>query len=202
MSDDADFLKALQNEAASADTTPSDQSLSRLNKMGREVVRLDAEVQRLERELKEANIELYDLRTKTMPDLMNELNTDRIGLAAEGVDIVLGSVVHANIAADWPQERKDAGFTHLEELGLGDIVKNTVTVVFPRGRYDDLLEWLEKVRGLNLPFEPPEMNIDKAVPWNTLTATVKEQLRKGTALDLDKLGATVGMIVTIKKRTS
>lgn len=197
-----DFLEALQGEAASVDSTPSDSAIRRLNTMGREVVELDKEVQRLEAELKEKNIKLYELRTRTMPELMAELNTDRIGLMEEGVDIVLGNVVHANIAADWPQDKKDVAFEHLESLELGDIIKNTVTIIFPRGRYDDLLEWLEKVRGLNLPFEPPEMNVDKTVPWNTLTATVKEQLRKGTALDLEKLGATVGMIVTIKKRTS
>lgn len=197
-----DFMASLQAEAASVDSTPSDASLKRLNTMGRKVVELTAEVEQLESDLKAKNIELYELRTRGMPELMAELNTDRIGLMDEGVDIVLGNVVHANIAADWPQDKRDAAFEHLESLELGDIIKNIVTIVFPRGRYDDLLEWVEKVRGLNLPFDPPEMNIDKTVPWNTLTATVKEQLRKGTALDLDKIGATVGMIVTIKKRTN
>jgi len=201
MPDSDDFLKALQTEAASLETMPSEQGLSRLNRMGRRIVTLDMEIKELQKLMDSKNIELYNLRTRDMPDLMAELNTDRIGLAAENVDIVLGMVYHANIAADWPEEKRDDAFAHLEEKGLGDIIKNTVTVVFGRNNYDNMNEWLEKVRGLNLSFEPPPVSIAKTVPWNTLTATVKEQVKKGTVLDLEKLGATVGMIVTIKERT-
>jgi hypothetical protein len=38
------------------------------------------------------------------------------------------------------------------------------------------------------------------IPWNTLTAFVKEQCELGAALELDTIGATVGRVVKIKPR--
>lgn len=197
---DRDFLSSLESEAADLSTVPTDAGAARLRIAASKMVALEKQKESLEAQLKATNVELFETKTRTLPDLFAEIGTDIIGVPDSGVDVKVVPYVHANIAADWDDEKKNAAFEHLESVGGGDIVKNTVTVVFTRGQYDELLEWIEKVKGLNLPFDPPDMTVAKTVPWNTLTAFVKEQVGRGTVLDLEKLGATVGSIAKIQKR--
>jgi hypothetical protein len=200
-----DFFEQLAAEAADMSSVPTEAGTAQLREMAQRMVALDTQVTLLEAQLKAANIELWDLRTSKMPELMGKLHTDSFGLPEAGVDLVEEPYYKANISADWDDDKREAGFAELDRVGGGDIVANTVTVSFPRGHDNERTEWIEKVRGLNLTFDPPEMTERRAVPWNTLTAFVKEQFqRRGNphALDLEKLGATVGTIVKIKRRSS
>lgn len=196
----SDLMQQLQSEAESLSTMPSDAGVARLRKAAQRLVELDRLVDMLDEELKQAKKDRWDLQTRELPDLFAELNTDRIGLPDEGVDVVSKPFVQANIAADWEPERREAAFEHLDSVGGADIVKNVVKFEFSRGHADEMDEFLEKVRGLNFSFEPPQAEVTKTVPWNTLTAFVREQVRAGTVLDLEKLGATVGTKADIKKR--
>lgn len=201
-----DFFAGLAEEAAAdMSRVPSDEKIARLRKMGQQFFDLQATRDDLEKRLKDANVALYEMRMKTMPELMAELRTDSIGLPGANVDIVAKPYYHANIAADWDDEKKEAAFAHIDEMGGGDIIKTTITIFFGRDQHDQMTEWLEKVRGLNLSFEPPEMRLGRAVQWNTLTAWVREQWGKVRGadepkLDLEKLGATVGTEAVIKPR--
>lgn len=201
MADD-DFLASLEKEAADVSSIPSDAGLSRLRIAAQRMVEQRQRVEDLKEQLRVANIELYETETRTLPDLFAEIGTDRIGLPEAGVDVVVKPHVHANIKADWPEEQREAGYAHLEAVGGGDLVRNEVVVIFPRGHFDELQEWMDRVSKLNLPFDPPDMGVQKTVPWNTLTAFVKEQIKRGTVLDLEKLGATVGSVASIQKRSS
>lgn len=194
-------MSQLEAEAAAdLSSAPSDAGMARLTKLGTRMAELQTRIDELDAELKANNIELYELRTKTMVDLMHELHSDHLGLPEAGYDVVLQQFCHANIKADWSEEQREAGFAELDRLEAGDLVKNTITIVFGRNMAAERAEWLEKVRGLNLSFDPPEMKEARAVQWNTLTAFVKEQVKKGTVLDLEKLGATVGHEVVLNKR--
>ncbi len=42
--------------------------------------------------------------------------------------------------------------------------------------------------------------MSKGVAWNTLTAWLKERVTGGLAVDLEKIGGTVGHIVKLKPR--
>jgi hypothetical protein len=46
----------------------------------------------------------------------------------------------------------------------------------------------------------PMLDVRRDVHWKTLTAFVKEQVRQGSPLPLETLGATVGKVVKIKER--
>jgi len=199
------FEEMAAEAAVDASRLPSDEGARRLGKMGREMVEL-------ERKIKDANMRLWDLQTKDMPALMSDIGQDNVGIPGDpsnpddlGYDIRLTTRTHASIGADWPDDKKDAAFEHLDELGAGDIVRNSVTVSFGKGEAAHREEWLEKVRGLNLSFDPPELVESRTVPWNTLTAWIKEQLRRGRTqdqvqIDLPKLGATHGAYAEIKRR--
>lgn len=192
------FEDLLAQEAAQIDSTPSDAGLARLRKKGQEMLEMDQRIKTLENELKEANVAYWDVRTKDMPDLMAEIGLSSFTLS-DGTEVRVDPYYKANISADWPEDKREASFAHLDDLGAGDIIKTVVTVSFGRGMADELQEWLEKVRGLNFSFDPPPLEMGRSVPWNTLTAFVKEQVTrgKGDKLDLELLGATVATIAKI-----
>jgi hypothetical protein len=136
---------------------------------------------------------------------MSKVGQDRIGLEAHGVDLVKEAYYHANIAADWPEEKRQIAFDWLVSSGNEDLIKTTFTMQFPRKMFD-VAVWLKKqVAKLKFPgkgkeIEMPEAVVTLGVPWNTLTAFVKEQIEKGAELPLETLGATVGWIVKVKQR--
>lgn len=199
------FEQMAREAAVDVSKLPSDDKLRRAAAMARRMVDLQRELKRLEDETKKANVALWDLQTRDMPDLFAEIGTDSVGVPGEGdepgYDVVLSTITKAAILADWPEDKRSDAFQHLEDLDAADLIKNTITVTFPRGHDDERQEWLRKVRGLNLDFDPPELVESRAVPWNTLTAWVKEQLRSGNKdLVLEKIGATHGTFAVINKR--
>lgn len=196
----SDFFSDLEKEAADVSSVPTDAGLARLRKASQEMVDLDLRKKQLEEELKAVNIRLWDVQTRELPDLFAEVGVDNVGLPSAGVDVAILPYAHANIKADLPDEERESAFDYLASIGGGGLVRNEVTLVFARGEEDLLQEWLEKVRNLNLSFDPPDVTVKRAVHWGTLTAFVKEQVGKGTVLDLKKLGATVGSIAKIQKR--
>lgn len=162
----------------------------------------------LEEELKKLVAELNEIKHKKLPDLLAEAGTDRLGIPEMELDAVAKDYYHANIAADWTDERREAAFAFLEREKAGDLIKVVVSVSFGRREWARALAFAERVRKAG--FEP---RIDKGVPWATLTAYVREQWPKWqqrwTRGDkrlppvdkvLDLLGATVGRIVELKKR--
>lgn len=184
----------------------SDKELSGLREKAQELVEKEKAKKEAESTLKELNKEIYELQMTTLPSIMTELGMDRYGLAEAGVDIILGDYAKANIAADWEDEKREEGFAHLEELGVADIIRTEVSFSFGRDQYAHavtlvamlnlMAERIEEFGGTEIPVP----SIKKSVPWNTLTATVKELLKKGEVVNLEKLGATVGNIVKIKER--
>lgn len=216
MAGDDDFLAELSAEAQDLATVPTEAGASRLRSMAVRMVTLQDRIADIEAELKTANVELWDLKTRDMPSLMAELDVDKIGLAESGVDLVMEPYVHANIRADWEEEKREAGFAELDRIDGGNIVKNVVSLQFSRNEaaltqaFMEVLEdaqFRDRVAELVRAIDPdtnhttlPDAELARAVQWNTLTAFVREQIQRGTVLDLEKLGATVGSIVKIKKR--
>lgn len=211
-----DLMAELSAEAADLKSIPSEQGMARLRKLGVELVEVDQTVTRLTAELAAANARFNELVHKEMPDLMAEIGQDRIGLPnvyENGADLVSQPYYKANIAAEWPPEQREAAFDYLDKLGAAEIVKNVVSLPFSRGQAllarafvaavqsPQFVELLAAEAGRDVnDYSLPPVEVGKSVPWGTLTAYVKEQIEKGTVLDLPKLGATVGTVVKIKPR--
>lgn len=152
--------------------------------------------------LKEVDAQLTTLRHMTLPDLMDEAGTDKIGLPGAGnvksYDVLLEPYYRANIAAEWAQERREAAFAALVQEEAEDIIKHTFTIQFGRGEEEaaHMLAELLKSEGY-------QYQVGLAVPWTTLTAWVKERFQGGAPLSasvLEQIGATVGRIVKLKPR--
>jgi hypothetical protein len=143
---------------------------------------------------------LNQSKMTTLPELFARAGIDNLGLPAEGnnpaYDFKLRNYTHASIAADWEKERKDEAFKILEHNGGKDLIKTEIACYIPpekRGLVKKAVAALKK-----LGIVP---DVESSVPWNTLTAFIKEATEKrNIILPLDKLGATQGMIVEWKER--
>ncbi len=159
-----------------------------------------AEKKDLEARLKEVGAAIHELEFKTLPDLMDELGIPRVDLEAKGnlpaIKIEAKPYYRANIAADWPDDKRRAAFAWLAEHGSDDLIKTSVIVAFPRESRAKAIEFAEQLirKGLF-----PE--VKEAVPWGTLTAWLKEQIEKHNITPpLETFGATVGRRAHIKEQ--
>jgi hypothetical protein len=187
---------ALRQSQASA---PEDK-LDALRAVARRLRDKRAEITSLDERLSEAKAEVRQIETKEMVDLMAEVGVDKVGLPAEGnypaCDAELKPYYHAVISADWEPERRQAAFAWLDSAGHGDLIKTAITVLIPR---DDRAMAVSIQHYLEQCGVQHQVLLD--VPWNTLTAFVKEQVEKyHRTPPLETLGATVGQVVKLKAR--
>lgn len=152
--------------------------------------------------LKAVNIKIQELEFKTLPDTMDLAGTDHHGIPAEGnmpgYDAVLKPYYKANIAADWPGEQREAGFTALINEGAESLIKHKVVLEFDRGDESAVHALAELLKA-----EGYHYKVDMAVAWGTLTAWLKERCEGGTPpapATVDAIGGTVGRIVKLKPR--
>lgn len=190
----------LRNETIDMSSLASDEKLARAREMATELVRLDALVETTETELSSLKEQRLELMRKGIPDLFESIGIDKIGVPSASVDVVVAPYYHANIASDWPEERRTAAFEWLEREGHGDIVKATLQVVFRRDELPLARELEELIRTAwgSANSHPPQIEMN--VSWNTLTSLVREQAEAGEEIPLETLGATIGRQAKIKKR--
>lgn len=188
--------------AAQYATPPSQDRLERCRAVVRQVRDMELRAQDLAEQLRALGRELNEARHKTLPELMNEAGVDRVGVPAQGnqpaFDAVLSPYYKANIAADWPEERRLQGFNALIEAGHSDVIRSEFVVAFGPGEEESAaaLRSLLDTAGVSY-------GVRLAVPWTTLTALVREMHesdRPFTEAQLMAIGATVGQVVKIKER--
>lgn len=183
----------------SASSVPEDK-LDALRATARRLRDKRAEITSLDERLTEAKAEAKLIETKELVDLMAEVGVDRVGLPAEGnypaCDAELKPYYHAVISADWEPERRQAAFAWLDSAGHGDLIKTAITILIPR---DDRAMAVSIQHYLEQCGVSHTVQLD--VPWNTLTAFVREQVEKyHRTPPLETLGATVGQVVKLKTR--
>jgi hypothetical protein len=189
---------------------PTTSESEQLTQLGTQMFGLDKAITELEAQLESKKGERLELAMHTLPAFMQKIGQDRVGLNEFQVDVVLEPYYHANIAADWTPEQREAAFAYLEEGGNGDLIKTTVSIAFPRrmlaaarwltGAITTLFHYMNEAKVPGTPDALPEPTVDMGVTWNTLTAFVREQLENGNPIDVEVLGATVGWIAKVKPR--
>jgi hypothetical protein len=87
-------------------------------------------------------------------------------------------------------------FSRLKELGLDDVIKNEVKLTFGRGQDSDAANLMNELQDKGL-----YPSNKKAVPWNTLSKLVEEQIVKGsmTSVDQEKFGVFTYKKVKIER---
>lgn len=205
----------------------SDDKADRVRRLGYELADLQAQAEAAEANLKAVKKRVNEFVHKTLPDALDQIQTDRLGLPEADADMIMRPYYKASISAEWPEERQALAFEWLEANGFGSLVRHEVTYSFRKGE-EERANWLvqvvqaatekraarlaepAKAEGRDLrpeeTWDVPPPVVRKTVPWNTLTSLVRTQYelpaddpaRKN--LPLDVLGATVGRIVEIKPR--
>lgn len=182
-----------------ANRSPPEDKLERLRSLGATAMQIKIEVEQLEKQRKAQQAKLNQLLNKDLPALFEEAQVDNIGLSDYNVDMILMNYYHANIAADWPEDQREAAFSLIEKEGAGDLIRYVVSVSFNKDEYQAAKKLQEDLTRMGI-----VPTVQKTIPWKTLTAWLKEQWEKRphffTLEILELLGASVGKVVKPKER--
>ena len=137
--------------------------------------KLEDEFQEKEKELKELKRHLDLLSGEVIPTMMQEMNISTLKLA-DGSSVEVKPVYGAAITA----ANKEAAFLWLRENGLGDLIKNEITVSFGRNEDNKARQYAVLAQGQG--YQPVQKL--KVEPM-TLKALVRERLESGQEMPSD-----------------
>ena len=143
---------------------------------------LEDEIKVAEESLKQLKKQADTLSGEVIPTMMTEMNISTMKLA-DGSAIEVKPVYGASIPAD----KKEEAFNWLRENGLGDLIKNEVTVSFGRNEDNKAAEYAVLAQGQG--FQPTQKL--KVEPM-TLKALVRERLEAGKEMPSDLFNVFAG----------
>jgi hypothetical protein len=135
------------------------------------------EIAALEDQLKNKKAEAEDIGSRVIPELLAEQGLSEIKLA-DGSKVSVKKEFRATVPKD--DIKRESALQWLRDQGLGDIIKNNVTVSFGKGE-DDKAEQLLQLAADN-GFEPQQKS---DVAWNTLSALYQERIEAGLDMPSD-----------------
>ena len=112
-----------------------------------------------------------DISSRVIPELLAEQGLTSLKLA-DGSSVTVKREYRCTLPKE--DERRQSAYNWLRENGLGDIIKNNVSVTFGRGEDDKAQQLLDLAASNG--FEP---NQKSDVAWNTLTALFQERVESG-----------------------
>lgn len=148
---------------------PTNEEMHEISTLAQQQLELEKEVKEYERILEEAKESLRHIQEVLLPEAMATVGMSEFKLA-NGAKITIKDDVYASLRADYILD----AVKWLDGMGLGDIVKDDVTVKFGRGDSDkakDIVSYAQ-AQGYNV-------SEKMSVHPQTLKATVKEQLARG-----------------------
>ena len=131
-----------------------------------------------------------ELSQGVIPEMMKEMNVTKLKLK-DGASIEVTNFYSARITPD----KQESAFNWLRENGLGDIIKNDVTVTFGRGEDNKAMAYATLAKGQG--YEPVQKI---GVHAQTLKAVVRERTESGQDLPADLFNPFVGNQTKIKRR--
>ena len=112
-----------------------------------------------------------DISSRVIPELLAEQGLSSLKLA-DGSSVTVKREYRCTLPKE--EARREAAYNWLRDNGLGDIIKNNVSVTFGRGEDNKAQQLLDLAasNGFN-----PQQKSD--VAWNTLTALFQERVESG-----------------------
>ena len=163
------------------------------NKLSDQVVKLqelEAELLVKEQEYKEMKRKVELVSSEVIPTMMQEMNISTLKLA-DGTSVEVKPVYGASIPAD----KKEEAYKWLRENGLGDLIKNEVTVAFGRSEDNKAQQYAVLAQGQG--YEPIQKL--KVEPM-TLKALVRERTEKGLEMPTDLFNVFAGNRTKITRK--
>ena len=143
---------------------------------------LEDEIVEQEKKLKELKRNQELLSGEVIPTMMTEMNISTLKLA-DGSAVEVKPVYGASI----PVAKKEEAYTWLRENGLGDLIKNEITVAFGRNEDNKAMAYATLAQGQG--YEPIQKL--KVEPM-TLKALVRERLESGQEMPSDLFNVFAG----------
>ena len=150
---------------------------------------LNQEIEKKEKDLKQRKKDLEHISGEVIPTMMAEMGLSHLKLMdGSSVD------VKPNYSASISIANREKAFNWLRENGLGDIIKNEISVSFGRNEDNKAADYaaLAEERG----FQPTQKL--KVEPM-TLKALVRERLEAGKTMPTEIFNVFVGNKTTIKR---
>lgn len=192
-----DMAQLLRDAASFQEDSPvAEDKLERLNQGVKTLYEMTELKEKLAKALADHSKTMEYYASKVLVDLLDEAEVDRVGLPEHDLDAVLENFCRATLPKD--PDAREAAISWLDNNGHGSMVRLSIGFSLPSGP-NEYKEALALKAKLEKEYDT-EVSVDTNVPWNTLTAFVKEQLRKGAVIPLETLGAYVGRVVKLKKR--
>ena len=162
-----DLLRMFQEDVEGS--APSEVELTDLAVLAEKQIFLEGRVKEVEELLDTVKEQLRVIQEQHIPEAMSTIGMKEFKLL-NGYKITIKDDVFASIRKDFINQ----AVAWLDTKGLGDIVKDDVTVKFGRGEGEKATALLEYCNGRGF-----NANEKLSVHPQTLKATVKEQLEKG-----------------------
>ena len=164
-----------------------------INKLADKIKELQAQQEQLqiqEDAVKQKKKDIEYLSGEVIPTMLSEMGLSFLKLQ-DGSSVE----VKTNYSATITQAKKEEAFNWLRENGLGDIIKNEISVSFGRNEDNKAADYAElaKSRGLD------PMQKLKVEPM-TLKALVRERMEAGKEMPTELFNIYVGNKTTIKRK--
>ena len=143
---------------------------------------LEDDIEKVESKLKKLKKDAEVISGEVIPTMMVEMNIKTIKLA-DGTGVEVKPVYGASI----PTAKKEEAFNWLRSNGLGDLIKNDITVSFGRNEDNKAATYAVLAQGQG--FEPVQKL--KVEPM-TLKALVRERLEAGQEMPSDLFNVFAG----------
>ena len=151
---------------------------------------LEDQVKASEEHTKTLKEKARELSQIVIPQMMKEMNITKLKLK-DGASIEVSNFYSAKIIP----EKQEAAFNWLRSNGLGDIIKNDVTVTFGRGEDNKAMAYATLAKGQG--YEPVQKI---GVHSQTLKAVVRERTESGQEMPADLFNPFVGNQTKITRR--
>jgi len=140
--------------------------------------------------LKNKKRDIEKISGEIIPTLLSEMGLSSLKLA-DGSAVEVKPYYAANISL----KNREAAYNWLRSNGLGDIIKNEITVSFGRNEDNKAAEYANLARGQG--FQPTQKL--KVEPM-TLKALVRERIEAGKPLPTEIFNVFIGNKTTIKRK--
>ena len=164
-----------------------------INKLADKIKELQAHQQQLaiqEDAVKQKKKDIDHLSGEVIPTMLSEMGLSYLKLQ-DGSSVE----VKTNYSATITQAKKEEAFKWFRENGLGDIIKNEISVSFGRNEDNKAADYAELAKGQGL--EP--MQKLKVEPM-TLKALVRERIEAGKEMPTELFNVFIGNKTTIKRK--
>ena len=153
---------------------------------------LENQVTESEKHVKSLKEKARELSQVVIPKMMQEMNITKLKLK-DGASIEVTNFYSARITP----EKQEEAFNWLREHGLGDIIKNDVTVTFGRGEDNKASAYAVLAKGQG--YEPVQKI---GVHPQTRKAVVRERTESGQDMPADLFNTFVGNQTKITNRSN